>query len=171
MISGSYNYPGVYGGAPPLGSDTPYAGKGPLAVYIIGSSGTISTTGGGASSAPTTVAISGTVVSQTSSFTGANYSTLLSSVDLALYSNVAITMINNHASNTLQSASVEWSPNNSQFEQWDTSTFAGLAGGGTVRSMQILGNSRRYLRIRGIPSGSGGALTGSVEVWVHANNG
>ena len=175
MITGStgYNYPGVYGqgGAPALGSAAAYMGKGPIAAFIIGSSGTITTTAGPSTGVQQTqiTSLSGTIIEQSSSFTGNAYSIVLASTDLALYANVALTLINNSA-NVLQSCSLEWSPNNSQFETWDTTSFAGL-GVGLVKSMQILGNSRRYFRVRAIPSGSGGQLTGSLDVFIHANVG
>jgi hypothetical protein len=176
-ISGStgYNYPGVYGGGPALGSSAAYMGKGPIAAFIVGSSGTIATTATVATTGSLQFVqingLSGTVIQQTGTFLTNGFSTVFAVQDLSLYSNVAITLVNNHASNALQSCSLEWSPNNSQFEAWDTSTFAGLAANGGIKSMQISSNSRRYFRIRAIPSGSGGAFTGSLDVYVHANLG
>ncbi len=116
------------------------------------------------------VAVSGTIYNTSSSFSGNDYSTVLAATDVQLYPNLAITVVNNSVNN-LKSGSIEWSPNNTNWEtDWDVSTLAGLTSSG-ITSLQIAGNSRRYLRIRAIPSGSGGALTGSLDVYVHANLG
>lgn len=116
--------------------------------------------------------ISGTITQTSSSFSGSNWHICLGPVDISLMTNLAITLVNNHPTNKLESGSVEFSPNNSQWEtDWNTNSFAGLAANGGIRSMQISSNSRKWLRVRGIPSGSGGALTGSIDAYLHTNNG
>jgi hypothetical protein len=118
------------------------------------------------------VSLSGTIYNTSSSFSGSSYHIVLGPIDVSLFSNFAITLINNHPTNKLESGSVEFSPNSSNWEtDWDVQTFAGLAANGGIRSMQVAGNSRKYLRVRGIPSGSGGALTGSIDAYLHTNNG
>lgn len=109
--------------------------------------------------------LTGSVFQQTSSFLGATSQIIFASTDLSLWTNVAVTVVNN-AATTLQSASLEWSPNNSIFEAWDTTSFAALPTA-TAKSMQILGNSRKWFRVRGI----GTNATGSTDVYVHVNNG
>lgn len=120
----------------------------------------------------TLASLSGTIYQNSSSFSGANYHIALGPIDVSLASNFAITLINNHATNRLESGSVEFSPNNSQWEtDWNTTSLAGLAANGGVRSMQVSSNSRKWLRVRVIPSGSGGQLTGSIDAFLHVNNG
>lgn len=167
MITGSYNYPGVHTSIA-INTNSPigYGNTGnPLAVAIVsGSAG-----GGGASTGTSTIiAFSGAVIEQSSSFTGNAYVVVLNATDCSQYADIALTLINN-STNIVASASVEWSPNNTQWETtWDTTSFAGLAANGAVRSMQILGNSRRYLRVRAIP---GGTLTGSLDVFLNVRVG
>jgi len=109
--------------------------------------------------------------SNSSSFVGDDWSIIIGPLDVQRWSNIALTVVNNHGTNKLESGSVEFSANGTQWEDdWDVATFAGL-GVGNVRSMQIAGNSRKFLRVRAIPSGSDGALTGSTDVIVHLNNG
>lgn len=116
------------------------------------------------------ISISGSEISNTTTILGDSYSTMLSSQDVSFWSNIALTVVNTGAE-TLESGSVEFSPDNTNWEtDWDTNTFSGLTAGST-RSMQISGNSRKYMRMRGISSGSAGALTGSFDVYLHVNNG
>ena len=169
VVSGAavYNYPGVFGGGPTKGSGTPYVGRGPIDAYIVNSS-SLSISGG---SINVTTSNSGAIYQQSSSFnTETTWSTVFAATDLALWSNISVTMINNSMHN-LKSASLEWSPNNSNFEQWDTTTFQTLSSS-AILSMQIGSNSRRYFRIRAQSSGS--ALygnTGSLDVYVIVNDG
>ncbi len=109
------------------------------------------------------VPLSGASFQNTSSFAGASYNVVFGPIDLSLCSNFALTIINNGAA-ALTSASLEWSPNNSNYEQWDTTSFAGLAAGG-ILSMQVSSNSRKWFRVRAI------AATGSTDIYVTANNG
>ncbi len=172
-LSGTYYYPGQYT-PPAAGSGQPGVGRGPIDVYIAG--GIVAITATLEPTDGTTnielVSLSGTIVRNSSSFSGSSYTVLLPATDVSKFSNLAITLVNHHPTNRLESGSVEFSPDNSAWEtDWDTETFAGLAAAGTVRSMQIFGNSRRYVRVRGIPSGSAGALTGSIDAYLHTNNG
>ena len=171
-VSGSYFYPGQYGGAPAPGSGIPYVGRGPVDAYIVGGvtlSATLSASDG--TTNVEIISLSGTQYSTSSSFVGDAYSVVFGPLDVSNFSNVAITVINNHGTNILKSGSVEFSPNNSQWEtDWNLDTFSGLAVGG-VRSMQISNNSRRYLRVRAWPSGAAGASTGSTDTYVNVNVG
>jgi len=170
-ISGSYFYPGVYS-PPAQGSGIAGVGRGPVDAYIIGGvnlSATLEPSDGTTNVELTT--LSGSITSLSSTFVGANHSIVLGPVDVSRWTNIAITLVNNHATNRLESGSVEFSPNSTNWEtDWDVASLAGLAVGDT-KSMQITGNSRRYLRVRVIPSGSAGALTGSIDAYLHVNNG
>lgn len=67
-------------------------------------------------------------------------------VTLLSFQNVTITILN--GSNVLTDCIVEWSVDNTNWENWDAQTFAGLPAN-TVRSLALSGNSRRYLRVEG----------------------
>ena len=172
--SGSYQYlgstPAIF---PAQGSGIAAVGRGPIDAFIIGGvtlSASLSSSDG--TQDVEIVSVSGTIFQNSSSFLGNSYSILFGPTDVSKYPNLAITLVNNHATNKLESGSVEFSPNNIAWEtDWNVSTFANLAANGGVRSMQITGNSRKWLRVRGIPSGSTGAFTGSIDVYVHGNNG
>lgn len=180
LSSSGYFFPGSP--APPAyGSGVGSTGRGPMDVWLIGSNITLSATLS-ASDGTTNVelvSLSGTTYSNSSSFTGDQYSIVFGPQDVQFWSNIAVTVINN-SSNNIKSGSVEWSPDNVAWERdWETTTFsnltssvnAAIAASGTVRSMQISDSSRRYLRLRLFPSGAGGALTGSTNVVVTVNNG
>jgi hypothetical protein len=112
--------------------------------------------------------LTGTFVSAT--FTGDTYSVVFGPSDISKWSNVAITLVNNSVNN-LKSGSVEFSPNASHWEALPgnlSSAFNPLTSSG-VGSMQVTGNSRRYLRIRAIPSGTAGGNSGSLGIFVHVN--
>ncbi|MDP3763674.1 MAG: hypothetical protein Q8Q92_03435 [bacterium] len=115
------------------------------------------------------VTLSGTVFSQTGTFSADAYSTVFTATNVQYWSNLAITLINNSVNN-LKSASIDFSPNNSNWEIWDTTTFTTLSSS-AILSMQIAGNSRRWLRVRAWSSGSVGSNTGSLDVYVTTNNG
>lgn len=169
-MSGGYFYPGQYGGAPAQGSGVPYIGRGPVDAFIIGGvtlSATLSASDGTTNTE--LVTLSGTVFSQTGTFSADAYSTVFNATDVQYWSNLAITLINNSVNN-LKSASVDFSPNNNNWEIWDSSTFATLSSS-AVLSMQISSNSRKWLRVRAWSSGSGGSNTGSLDVYVTTNNG
>lgn len=65
--------------------------------------------------------------------------------NLSTYSSVTIT-IRNSGANTLDNVLLEWSPDGTNWEIWDSTTFAALATVTTL-SMAITGNSRKFLRI------------------------
>lgn len=170
VVSGSavYNYPGVYAGGPTKGSGTPYIGRGPIDAYIV-NSGSLSIAAG---SVAVSTALSGYVYNLSSTFPTdlANYAIAFSATDLSLWSNISVTIVNNSVNN-LKSCSLEWSPNNSNYEQWDTTTFQFLTSSG-ISSMQIGSNSRRWFRIRAMSSGTvAGGNTGSLDVYVIVNDG
>lgn len=153
VITGTVNFGGV---AQPITGNVGF--NSPQPVFLSGTS-----------FAPVTTILTSSTTEVSSTFTGNSYSVVFGPTDVSLFSNVALTIINN-AATAILSASIEWSPNNSQFEVWDTISFANLQPA-TVKSMQISGNSRKFLRVRMIPSGSGGQLTGSTDIFVNANNG
>jgi len=77
----------------------------------------------------------------------------------------------NNSVNNLKSGSIEWSANNSNWEtDWNLSAIGALTSSG-VTSVQISENSRKYLRVRAFPSGAAGAISGSIDVYIHTNNG
>src|SRR5688572_18371642 len=78
---------------------------------------------------------------------GASCTTILASIELIEWSNVTITIRNSDAADTVENVLVQWSPDNSNWEVWDSTTFATLTAG-QIRSLAISGNSRRYLRIQ-----------------------
>lgn len=79
------------------------------------------------------------------------------------YQNLTITIYNQGA-NTIENVLVEWSADGSAFEVWDSTTFANLTAG-SVESMMISGNSRRFLRIEARSSAGS-----TVNVRVNATN-
>jgi hypothetical protein len=170
IVSGTvgYNYPGVFGGGPAKGSGIPYIGRGPIDAYIVNSGALSLSIGAGTT---ITTALSGVAYQQSSTFnTETTWSTVFNSTDMSLWSNISVSLINNSVHN-LKSASLEWSPNNSNFEQWDVGTFQSLSSSAML-SMQISGNSRRWFRIRAQSSGSAAlGNTGSLDIYVIANDG
>jgi hypothetical protein len=122
------------------GTETKSIGaRGPLDVYILNSGNIVLSHSDGPTHVELTT-LSGVVYTQTSSFSGTNWHIALSPKDITLWSNVALTVVNNY-SNNLQSGSVEFSPDNSNWEtNWDVDTFANLTssgGTGNILSMQI----------------------------------
>lgn len=78
---------------------------------------------------------------------GASCTTILASTNsFYLYQNCTIWLINT-GGNTIDNVLIQWSPNNVNFEVWDSTTFASLAAG-AVKSLALTGNSRQYLRIQ-----------------------
>lgn len=75
----------------------------------------------------------------------ADCTTIYASTEWITYSNITIT-IRNSGANAITDVLVEWSPDGTNFEVWDNTTFAALAAG-AIDSLAIAGNSRRYLRI------------------------
>jgi hypothetical protein len=76
---------------------------------------------------------------------GATCTIIYASTDWGAWPNVTITLRNSSAV-VIDNVLLEWSPDGTNFEVWDSTSFAGLAAG-AVKSMAISGNSRRYLRI------------------------
>lgn len=132
-ISGSYNYPGVYGDNPSkqgLVKTTQYVQH----------------------------------FSNSAVFLGDNYAVVYGPQDLSQFNVISVSLLNN-SSNSLKSGTIEWSPDNINWEVVDSGTFFNLAGS-TLKSTQIVDNCRRYMRVRAWTSGSGGALTGNLDVYV-----
>lgn len=95
---------------------------------------------------------------------GASCTIIYASFDYGPWPNVTITLRNSGA-NPIDNVLVEWSPNNSNFEVWDSTTFASLAAGASS-SIAIAGNSRRYLRIE-----ARAAAATTAVVTITANDG
>jgi len=172
--TGSYKY---------LGDSTTYThgtehkalgARGPLDVWLLNSGSFVLSAADGTTDVEVRT-LSGTVFSLSAVFEGWDLAIALSSTDVSQYSNLAITLVN-HSTHNIESASVEFSPNSVNWAtDWDTTTFASLTSSG-VRSLQIAGNSRNYVRIRAISSGSltdgaGTGPTGSLMTYLHANVG
>lgn len=104
-----------------------------------------------------------------SSFTGDSYTTIFGPLDVSRWNNIRVSLINN-SSNNLKSGTIEVSPNNSNWESVGSASFSPLTSSG-MASIQLSDVSNQYLRVRAWPSGSAGALTGSVLVVVTANCG
>lgn len=132
---------------------TVYQGNGnpnvyPWKVYSVAPSGSSSAT---ASSnavyypAATSTSLTGNGTACTAAG-GASCTIILASIELGAWSNITITIRNSDAADALTNVLVEWSPDNSNWEVWDSTSFAALAAGAQL-SMAISGNSRRYLRI------------------------
>lgn len=105
-------------------------------------------------------------------FVGNTYQTVFGPSDISKWPNITITLVNNSVNN-LKSGSVEFSPNGTNWEQLPnnlSSSFNPLTSSG-FGSMQITGNSRKYLRIRAIPSGTAGGNSGSLAIYVDVNRG
>lgn len=81
------------------------------------------------------------------------------------WSNISIT-VHNTGSNDLGTIAVQFSPDDSSWEDWETSCFSGLTAG-EITSIQISGQSRNYLRLRANAQAS---ATG-VVIHVTLNNG
>ena len=76
---------------------------------------------------------------------GASCTIIYASTDWGAWPNVTIT-VRNSSANVLENVLVEWSPDGTNFELWDSTSLDNLAAGATA-SIAISGNSRRYLRI------------------------
>lgn len=119
---------------------------GPWNTKVSGSSGTSPTSSlNGKFPAAQTTALSANGTPCTT-VGGASCTTIYTSADWGLWSNITITLTNTDGADAITNVLVEWSPNNSNWEIWDSTTLAGLAAGAT-KSIAISGNSRRYLRI------------------------
>lgn len=96
--------------------------------------------------------------------TSGSAATILSSSDVAAWSNIAITLIN--GVDNLGSIAVEFSPDDVNWEAWDTSTFASLTASSVI-SLQIAGNSRNHVRVRSTDTPRTTSVTASLTL----NNG
>ncbi len=97
---------------------------------------------------------------------GASCTIIYASTDWGQWSNLTITLSNTDGANAITNVLVEWSPDSTRWEIWDSTTFAALAAG-TTKSIAISGNSRRYLRIEA----RGAANVTSAVVAITANDG
>lgn len=62
------------------------------------------------------------------------------------YQNMTVTIYNSGA-NIVDNVLIEWSPNGTNWEVWDSTTFANLVVGSIPKSLALTGNSRHFLRI------------------------
>lgn len=111
--------------------------------------------------APATFGASGT-------FIGDAYSVVLSGTYIGAWGNVTVSIINNSVNN-LKSGSIEVSPNDVNWIVLNTSIFSPLTSSGMAQ-YSMTGSNHQMLRVRVWPSGSTGALTGSVQVIVNVSN-
>lgn len=81
--------------------------------------------------------------------------------NVADYTTLALT-IRNAGANTLSDVLVEFSDDGTNFEVWDSTTFDEMATL-TVKSMQISGNSRKFIRVEG-RSASGTDVVATLAV-------
>jgi hypothetical protein len=77
---------------------------------------------------------------------GASCTIVLASIELISWTNVTLTIRNSDGADAITNVLVEFSPDNTNWEVWDSTTFAALAAGG-ILSLAIAGNSRRYMRV------------------------
>ncbi len=87
---------------------------------------------------------------------------ILSSVDMLAYNAKCIT-IKNTGINTIESIVIQVSPNDTDWEDYDSSTFANLLSSEII-SLQISADSHRYWRVTGASSAGS-----TSSVWVNAN--
>jgi len=90
---------------------------------------------------------------------------ILASTEILGWPNVVLTIENTDA-DAFTACTVQMSPDGTTWEAWDTTTFASL-GANTMKSLQISGNSRRYIKV--IATATGNA--GSADVWLTGNAG
>ena len=76
---------------------------------------------------------------------GASCTIIYASTDWGAWPNITVSLRNSSA-NVLENVLVEWSPDGTNFELWDSTSLDNLAAGATA-SIAISGNSRRYLRL------------------------
>jgi hypothetical protein len=111
------------------------------------------------------------VQSLSSTFTtgsiGSNPAIVLGPVDVGKYSNYTITMINNSVNNLI-SGSVQISPNGTNWITMYSANFVNLTSSG-MASASFTSRSDKYVRAVAYPSGSGGAVTGSIDCYITAN--
>jgi hypothetical protein len=98
---------------------------------------------------------------------GSNPAVVLGPIDVSAYNNYTVTMVNNSA-NKLISGSVQVSPNGSNWGTINYVAFADLASSG-IASASFTARSDKYVRAIAYPSGSGGAVTGSIDCYITMN--
>lgn len=139
---------------------------GPWQVREYGVAGTATTTSGRNAASPASaggisVSANGTPCTTAG---GASCTIIYASTDWLQWTNLTIT-IRNSGSNALDNVLIEWSPDGTNFEVWNTDVFSALAAG-AIKSLSFAGNSRRYLRIEA-RSASGA----TANVHITANDG
>lgn len=77
---------------------------------------------------------------------GASCTVILASTEIISWSNVALTIRNSDAADPIDNVLIEFSPDNSNWEVWDSTTFASLTAG-SILSLNLSGNARRYIRV------------------------
>lgn len=93
----------------------------------------------------TTTTLTGTGTACTAAG-GAGCTIILASTQIIQWPNVAITIQNTDGADAMTNVLIEFSPDNTNWEVFDSTSFAGLAAGG-ILSMNIEGNARRYVRV------------------------
>ncbi len=91
---------------------------------------------------------------------------ILASTEIIGWPNITLTIYNTHGENDFTDCVIMLSPDGTTWEEWDETTFAILEAT-TMKSMQISGNSRRYIKV----TASATADTGSADVWLTGNAG
>lgn len=104
-----------------------------------------------------------------STFTGPAFATVFGPRNCVRHSNYKISMINNSSTNSVLSATIEFSQDGNTWEVANSSSFNGLAPGQVV-GVQFSNVSNQQVRVKAQTSGSGGALTGSIAVYYTATN-
>lgn len=94
---------------------------------------------------------------------GVMESIIFASTDLLSYSTKCITIMNDGA-NTIDNITVQTSPDDTNWEDYDTATFASLTSG-TIKSLQINLDSHKYWRVTASSSNDS-----STTVWITANS-
>lgn len=106
-------------------------------------------------------------VSLSSTFSGDQYVTVLGPVDVGDYSNITVTLINNSVNN-IKSGSIQVSPDSSNWITMNSEIFANLTSSGMMTA-SFVNRAFDYLRVQVWPSGSDGAISGSVNAFVSMN--
>ncbi len=118
---------------------------GPWPVTGSGSSGTATVSGRNAINPAATTTVVASNATPCTTAGGASCTIVYASTNWQTWTNITIT-IRNSGANAFSNVLIEWSPDGTNFEVWDTTTFGTLAAGGII-SLAIAGNSRRFLRI------------------------
>lgn len=149
-VTANQGRPGAYGSWP---------------VRQLGVAGTATNTSGRNAARPTaTTTVVSSNATPCTAAGGASCTIIYASTDWLQWSNITIT-IRNSGANALTNVLVEWSPDGTNFEVWDPTTFAALASSASL-SLAIAGNSRRFLRIE-----ARSALGATAVVSITANDG